>query len=59
MTGFNYFVASYLQTFESARAFYVSKSFQKPASEVRLVKTGFTDKRIAGYTFFHSSSQKT
>ena len=47
MTRFNYFVAFYLQTFESARAFYISKSFQKPASEVRLVETGFTDKRNA------------
>ena len=59
MTRFNYFVAFYLQTFESARAFYITNSLQKPASEVRLVETGFTDKRIAGYTFFHSSSQKT
>ena len=34
-------------TFRQARAFYVSKSFQKPTSEVRLIEAGFTDKRIA------------
>ena len=37
-----------------ARAFYVSKSFQKPTSEVRFIDTGFTD-----YTFFHSKLRKT
>ena len=29
------------------RPFYVSKSFQKPTSEVRLVEAGFTDQTIA------------
>ena len=30
-----------------ARAFYVSKTFQKPTSEVRLVEAGFTDQTFA------------
>ena len=30
-----------------ARAFYVSKTFQEPTSEVRLVEAGFTDQTIA------------
>ena len=33
-------------TCRQARAFYVSKSFQKPTSEVRLVEAGFTDQTI-------------
>ena len=34
-------------TCQQARAFYVSKSFQKPTSEVRLVEASFTDQTIA------------
>ena len=34
-------------TFRQACAFYVSKSFQKLKSEVRLVEAGFTDQTIA------------
>ena len=34
-------------TCRQARAFYVSKSFQKPTSEVRLIEAGFTDQTIA------------
>ena len=34
-------------TCRQARAFFVSKSFQKPTSEVRLIDTGFTDQAIA------------
>ena len=34
-------------TFRQARAFYVSKTFQKPTSEVRLVEAGFTDQTFA------------
>ena len=34
-------------TCRQARPFYVSKSFQKPTSEVRLVEAGFTDQTIA------------
>ena len=30
-----------------ARAFFVSKSFQKPTSEVRLIEAGFTDQTVA------------
>ena len=33
-------------TCRQARAFYVSKSFQKPTSDVRLVEAGFTDRTI-------------
>ena len=34
-------------TCRQARPFYVSKSFHKPTSEVRLVEAGFTDQTIA------------
>ena len=34
-------------TCRQARAFFVSKSFQKPTSEVRLIEAGFTDQTIA------------
>ena len=34
-------------TYRQARAFFVSKSFQKPTSEVRLIEAGFTDQTIA------------
>ena len=34
-------------TCRQARAFYVSKTFQKPTSEVRLVEAGFTDQTFA------------
>ena len=34
-------------TFRQARASYVSKSFQKPTSEVRLIDAGFTDQTTA------------
>ena len=34
-------------TCRQARAFYISKSFQKPTSEVRLVEAGYTDQTIA------------
>ena len=34
-------------TCRQARTFYISKSFQKPTSEVRLVEAGYTDQTIA------------
>ena len=34
-------------TCREARASYVSKSFQKPTSEIRLIDTGFTDQTIS------------
>ena len=34
-------------TFRQARASYVSKSVQKPTSEVRLIDAGFTDQTTA------------
>ena len=39
-------------TCRQARAFYVSKSFQKLISEVRLVEAGFTDQTIAALHVF-------
>ena len=36
-------------TCRQARAFQVSKSFQKPTSEVRLIEAGFTYQTIAGH----------
>ena len=39
--------------------FYVSKSFQKPPSEVRPFDAGFKDQKLRRYTLFHSKLQKT
>ena len=46
-------------TCRQARAFYVSRSFQKPTSEIHLIEAGFTDQTIAAfYVSFLSFSLK-